>query len=204
MARSSQFADHQSVDVGRRRPPRCPRPSACCATTSAATAAPMRPPASTRSTLLIADVIALMDALSIKRAHFGGISMGGMTALVPGPAPSRPASTGSSPATAARPSTPQTAQQWKERIDLGAEEGHGAAGRATVGPLVSARLHRKPSRRYLDKVRAMIRTTPDNGFAGCAAALADHNYAAAVATGITARCCSSAAARTASPRRHAQ
>jgi 3-oxoadipate enol-lactonase len=28
----------------------------------------------------------------------------------------------------------------------------------------------------------MIRTTPVNGFIGCAAALADHNYAAAVAT----------------------
>src|SRR5438094_351681 len=30
---------------------------------------------------LTADVIALMDALSIPRAHFAGISMGGMTAL---------------------------------------------------------------------------------------------------------------------------
>src|ERR1700719_981653 len=32
--------------------------------------------------LLAADVIALMDALAIKRAHFAGISMGGMTALL--------------------------------------------------------------------------------------------------------------------------
>src|SRR5205814_569801 len=31
--------------------------------------------------LLVADVIALLDALSIPRAHFAGISMGGMTAL---------------------------------------------------------------------------------------------------------------------------
>src|SRR5262249_1402387 len=30
---------------------------------------------------LSADAIALMDALPIKRAHFAGISMGGMTAL---------------------------------------------------------------------------------------------------------------------------
>jgi len=35
---------------------------------------------------------------------------------------------------------------------------------------------------HLDKVRQVIRTTPVNGFIGCAAALADHNYAAAVAT----------------------
>src|ERR1700704_307701 len=31
--------------------------------------------------MLTADVIALMDALSIKKASFAGISMGGMTAL---------------------------------------------------------------------------------------------------------------------------
>jgi len=35
---------------------------------------------------------------------------------------------------------------------------------------------------YLGKVRAMVRTTPVNGFIGCAAALADHNYASAAAT----------------------
>jgi 3-oxoadipate enol-lactonase len=35
---------------------------------------------------------------------------------------------------------------------------------------------------HLDKVRAMIRATPVNGFIGCAAALADHDYATAVAT----------------------
>ena len=31
--------------------------------------------------LLLADVIALMDALAIKKAHFAGLSMGGATAL---------------------------------------------------------------------------------------------------------------------------
>ncbi len=35
---------------------------------------------------------------------------------------------------------------------------------------------------HLDKVRAMVRATPVNGFIGCAAALAAHDYAAAVAT----------------------
>ena len=35
---------------------------------------------------------------------------------------------------------------------------------------------------HVDKVRQMIRATPVEGFIGCAAALADHNYAAAVAT----------------------
>ena len=35
---------------------------------------------------------------------------------------------------------------------------------------------------HLDKVRAMFRATPVNGFIGCAAALADHDYASPIAT----------------------
>jgi 3-oxoadipate enol-lactonase len=35
---------------------------------------------------------------------------------------------------------------------------------------------------HIDKVRAMIRATPVDGFIGCAAALAAHDYASAVAT----------------------
>jgi 3-oxoadipate enol-lactonase len=34
---------------------------------------------------------------------------------------------------------------------------------------------------HVDKVRGMIRNTPANGFIGCAAALAAHDYASAVA-----------------------
>ncbi len=83
------------------------------------------------------DVIALMDALSIKRAHFAGISMGGMTALFLAerygdrfdrifPCDCGPAS------------TPQSAQQWKERIDLGAEKGMEALVEPTIDALVPA------------------------------------------------------------------
>ncbi len=77
----SQLADHQPLDVGRPGGGAEEDATASCATTSAATAARRRPTASTRFDMLTADVIALMDALSIKRAHFAGISMGGMTAL---------------------------------------------------------------------------------------------------------------------------
>ena len=41
---------------------------------------------------------------------------------------------------------------------------------------------RKANPPYLDEVRQMIRTTPVNGFIGCAAALADHDYATAAST----------------------
>jgi len=39
---------------------------------------------------------------------------------------------------------------------------------------------KKPA--YLDKVRAMVRNTPVNGFIGCAAALADHDFRSGVAS----------------------
>ena len=136
-------------------------------------AAPRRPPASIRSTLLTDDVIGLMDALSIKRAHFCGISMGGMTALF---LAQRHADRFDRiiPCDCGPASTPQSAQQWKERIDLGAEKGMEA-------------LVESPSNRWfppefvatkapvLDKVRGMIRTTPYDGFAGCAYALSDYD-----------------------------
>jgi 3-oxoadipate enol-lactonase len=119
------------------------------------------------------DVIALMDALSIKRAHFCGISMGGMTALFLGqrygdrfdcifPCDCGPAS------------TPQSAQQWKERIDLGAEKGMEALVDVTVNRWFPPEFvaTKAPA---LDKVRDMIRTTKYDGFAGCAYALSDYD-----------------------------
>ena len=73
-----------------------------------------------------------MDALSIKRANFCGISMGGMTALFlaqrHGDRFDRIFPCDCGPA-----STPQSAQQWKERIDLGAEKGMEALVEPTIG-----------------------------------------------------------------------
>jgi 3-oxoadipate enol-lactonase len=130
--------------------------------------------------LLIADAVALMDALGISRAHFAGLSMGGATAL--GLAEQHPQRLDrvivcDSPCQ----STPVSAQQWEERILVAQKEGMEALVEPTVGrwfpPEVIAA---KPP--HVDKVRQMIRSTPVNGFIGCAAALADHNYAAAAAT----------------------
>lgn len=59
----------------------------------------------------------------------------------------------------------------------------------TMEPLVDPTIDRwfpaeiraqKPA--HVEKVRAMVRATPVNGFIGCAAALADHNYNAEVAS----------------------
>ena len=129
---------------------------------------------------LIADALALMDGLGIKKAHFGGLSMGGATAL--GFAQKHPDRLDKvivcdTPCQ----STPTSSQQWEERIVIAQQQGMEPLVEPTVGrwfpPDVMAA---KPP--HVDKVRQMVRTTPVNGFIGCAAALANHDYASAVAT----------------------
>jgi 3-oxoadipate enol-lactonase len=123
--------------------------------------------------ILTKDVIGLMDALDIKRAHFCGISMGGMTALFLAqrhgdrfdkviPCDCGPAS------------TPQSAQQWKERIDLAGEKGMDALVDITVNRWFPPEFVATEAP-VLDQIRGMIRTTPYQGFAGCAYALSDYD-----------------------------
>jgi 3-oxoadipate enol-lactonase len=130
--------------------------------------------------LLIADAVALMDALSIPKAHFAGLSMGAATAL--GLAQQHPGRLDRViVCDSGCQSTPASSQQWEERIVVAQKEGIEALVEPTISrwfppEVVAAKAP------HVDKVRAMIRATPVNGFVGCAAALADHNYAAAVAT----------------------
>jgi len=130
--------------------------------------------------LLIADALALMDALAIRKAHFAGLSMGGATAL--GLAQKYPDRLDcvivcDSPCQ----STPTSSQQWEERIAIAQNQGMQALVEPTVARWFPPEVI-KAKAPQVDKVRQMIRSTPVNGFIGCAAALADHDYAAAVAT----------------------
>jgi 3-oxoadipate enol-lactonase len=109
--------------------------------------------------LLVGDIIALLDMLGIKRAHFCGHPQrfDRIVACDCGPA-----------------STPASAQQWKERIEIAAKDGIGALVEPTINrwfppDFVAA----KPP--VLDKVRQMIRSTPIAGFTGCAQALSDYD-----------------------------
>jgi 3-oxoadipate enol-lactonase len=127
--------------------------------------------------MLLADALGLLDALSIKKAHFAGLSMGGATAL--GLAERHPERFDriivcDSPCQ----STPQSSQQWEERIAVAQKQGIEALVEPTIGRWFPAETVAK-NPPHLDKVRAMIRNTPVNGFIGCAAALADHDYASA-------------------------
>jgi 3-oxoadipate enol-lactonase len=123
--------------------------------------------------MLTKDVIGLMDALSIPRAHFCGLSMGGMTALFLaeryGDRFDRIVACDCGPA-----STPQSAQQWKERIDLGAEKGMDALADVTIPRWFPPEFVATKAP-VLDKIRGMIRSTPYPGVAGCAAALSDYD-----------------------------
>jgi 3-oxoadipate enol-lactonase len=129
---------------------------------------------------LLADALGLLDALSIKKAHFAGLSMGGATAL--GLAEKHADRFGriivcDSPCQ----STPASSQQWEERIVIAQEKGMAALIEPTVSRWFPAETVAK-NPPHLDKVRGMIRDTPVNGFIGCAAALAAHDYASAAAT----------------------
>jgi len=129
---------------------------------------------------LLADALGLLDELSIKKAHFAGLSMGGATAL--GLA-ERHADRFDRIIVCDSPcqSTPQSSQQWEERIAVAQKQGIDALVEPTVGRWFPPEiLVKNPP--YVDKVRGMIRATPVNGFIGCAAALADHDYASAIAT----------------------
>src|SRR5499425_2455181 len=122
---------------------------------------------------LTADAIALMDALSIKRAHFAGISMGGMTALFLAQRHAdrfdRIIACDCGPA-----STPVSAQQWKERIEVAADKGMEGLVEVTVNRWFPPDFVASKAQ-VLDKVRAMIRSTPVKGFTGCAQALSDYD-----------------------------
>jgi len=128
---------------------------------------------------LLADALGLLDALSIKTAHFAGLSMGGATAL--GLAERHPDRFDriivcDSPCQ----STPQSSQQWEERIAIAQKRGIEPLVEPTVSRWVPPEILAK-NPPHVDKIRGMIRATPVNGFIGCAAALADHDYASAVA-----------------------
>ncbi len=128
---------------------------------------------------LVSDVVGLFDHLGIERAHFVGLSMGGMTAL--GLAQQHPNRVGKIiVADCGGASTPAGAAQWQERMQVATEKGMEALVEPTLGRWFPAEFIAK-NPPVLDKVRAMIRRTPVNGFNGCAAALSDFDFRAGLA-----------------------
>lgn len=126
--------------------------------------------------LLINDVLALMDALKIARAHFCGLSMGAATGM------------GLAQRHADRldrvilcdngfRSTPATAPQWEERIAVARTGGMAALVDSTLARWFPPETL-KADPPHVAKIRRMILATPVNGFIGGSAALADHDFRA--------------------------
>jgi 3-oxoadipate enol-lactonase len=130
--------------------------------------------------ILLADVIALMDALEIPHANFCGLSLGGATAL--GLAEEHPdrierAIVCDSPCA----STPASAKQWEERIAVARANGMEALVEPTLQRWFPPDVYGANTPAVV-KVREMVKSTPLNGFIGCCAALGDHNFRSAVAS----------------------
>ena len=123
--------------------------------------------------LLVADIIALIDMLGIGRAHFCGLSMGGMTALFLAQRHSqrfdRIIACDCGPN-----STEASAQQWKERIEVASRDGMQALVEPTIARWFPPDFVATKAP-VLDKVRGMIRSTPLAGFRGCAMALSSYD-----------------------------
>ena len=124
--------------------------------------------------LLVADVVALLDALDIRRVHFLGLSMGGMIAqLLASKHADRLFSLTLCDTACRLP--PETI--WDERINLALTKGTGAF----VKPMTERWLtqaYRERHREIVDKLGAMIARTSVDGAVGCAHAIKKMDHSA--------------------------
>jgi len=124
--------------------------------------------------LLVADVIALMDALGVARAHWCGVSMGcatGMGLVQKHPGRFDRMVLCDNPGR----SSPETHRQWEERIAVAQKDGMAALLESTMQRWFPPETL-KANPPHMDIIRRMILATPVNGFIGCSAALGDHDF----------------------------
>jgi 3-oxoadipate enol-lactonase len=119
------------------------------------------------------DAISLMDALGIQKAHYGGLSLGGMTAI--GLALNHPQRLLSAICCDARASgTPEYVEGWKQRINDVRDKGMEAQVEPTVSRWLTKEFYADKSR--TDPLRELIRKTPVDGYMGSGVALQGLNY----------------------------
>ncbi len=138
------------------------------------------PPGRYTFDLLADDTLGLLNALSIERAHFVGLSMGAATAVkIVGREPNRLDRIALCDSSGA--STPLSHQQWEERIALVAKGGMAAVAESLVQRWMTPDAL-KSNAPHVDVVRGMILNTPVNGFIGCAAAIGNHEFRSTIHT----------------------
>ncbi|ANW65029.1 3-oxoadipate enol-lactonase [Mycobacterium sp. djl-10] len=115
------------------------------------------------------DLVALLDRLSVPRAHLVGLSLGGMTAMRV--ASRHPDRVGSLALLCTGAQLPP-AQTWTERAALVRTQGSAAVADAVVQRwFTPGFLDAHPEQR--DTYRQMVAATPDEGYAACCEAIAD-------------------------------
>ncbi len=124
--------------------------------------------------LLVRDAAAIMDELRIERAHFIGLSMGGMVAM--GLALDQPGRLASIAVCDARAEADaEYIEGWHHRIKVVREGGMEALVERTLTRWFTPAFLSKPSP-ALDKMRLMMARTSRDGYCGCAAALKALDY----------------------------
>ena len=119
--------------------------------------------------MLASDAVGLLDALRIERAHFCGLSKGGMVGQVLG------AKHGERLITLALCSTSchmPAREVWEERIRVANEQGMAALADGVIERWFTEPFRHDPSI-AVDRVRQMILETPAHGYAACCAAIRD-------------------------------
>jgi 3-oxoadipate enol-lactonase len=113
------------------------------------------------------DLLALLDSLSVERAHVVGLSLGGMVGMWTGiNAPERVASL-TLCCTSAKLGPPEN---WVDRAKAVREKGTGSIAETVVSRwLTPSYAEANPGRRAF--LRDMVTATPDEGYAGCCAAI---------------------------------
>lgn len=126
--------------------------------------------------MLASDLVALLDHLEIERAHFVGISLGGMIGQVL--ASSYPERVESLFLCDTISRTPREAfPVWDERIRIAETKGMAALAEATLERWLSEgfrRIHPE----VVEHIRQMIISTPVPGFVGCGRAIRDFDISA--------------------------
>ncbi len=132
------------------------------------------PPGPSHFDRLAEDAEALLAHFGIERAVFVGISMGTATALAL--ATRHPGRLGALVACDGQSKSPASSRAaWDERIALAQEQGMAALAGITV-PRWFLPASVSAGGLTIEKVEAMIRTTPFEGFVSCARALQDFDY----------------------------
>jgi 3-oxoadipate enol-lactonase len=123
--------------------------------------------------LLADDVLALLDALSISRTHFVGLSMGGMTGMTMALRKPSVLRTLVLCDTTSRDPLGDPAL-WQQRIDTVRSGGMEAMVEATVSRFLTPdTVKTRPE--LADAVRVMVRNTPAEGYAACCQAISKLN-----------------------------